>query len=192
MNTFFGKTAKLVEEAETRSHFQKALVKIGDYLIVIAALLVTITSVVGLFRHQGILELLQFGLILTVAAIPAALPAVLSVSMAVGAEALAKKEAIVSKLVAIEEMAGVDILCADKTGTITKNELTVGEVKALAGFAEKDVLLYGALASRAEDKDPIDDAVISKSSSQAGRYLSCPLRKNYPSSHSIRSPSALK
>lgn len=164
MNTYFGKTAKLVEEAQTRSHFQKAIIKIGDYLIVIAALLVTITSIVGLFRHQGVLELLQFGLVLTVAAIPAALPAVLSVSMAVGAEVLAKKEAIVSKLVAIEEMAGVDLLCADKTGTITRNELTVGEVRALSGFTEKDVLLYGAMASRAEDKDPIDDAVISKSS----------------------------
>jgi H+-transporting ATPase len=168
MNTYFGKTAKLVEEAETRSHFQKAIVKIGDYLIVIAALLVTITSLVGLFRQQGILELLQFGLVLTVAAIPAALPAVLSVSMAVGAEALAKKEAIVSKLVSIEEMAGVDILCADKTGTITKNELTIGEVKALTGFEERDVLLYGALASRAEDKDPIDNAIIAMSQTKEG------------------------
>jgi H+-transporting ATPase len=165
MNTYFGKTAKLVAEAQTKSHFQKAIVKIGDYLILIAALLVTITSVVGLFRHQGILELVQFGLVLTVAAIPAALPAVLSVSMAVGAEALAKKEAIVSKLAAIEEMAGVDVLCADKTGTITKNELTVGEIRAFNGFAERDLLFYGALASRAEDKDPIDDAVISKWSS---------------------------
>ena len=97
-------------------------------------------------------------------AIPAALQAVLSVSMAVGGGALAKKEAKVSKLVAIEEMAGVEILCADKTGMITKNELTVGEVRALSEFTEKDVLLYGAMASRAEDKDPIDDALISKSS----------------------------
>ena len=136
MNTYFGKTAKLVEEAQTKSHFQRAVIKIGDYLITVAAILVTITSVVGLFRHQGILELLQFGLVLTVAAIPAALPAVMSVSMAVGAEALAKKEAIVSKLVAIEEMAGVDVLCADKTGTITKNELKVGEVRPLGGFSE--------------------------------------------------------
>jgi H+-transporting ATPase len=163
MNTYFGKTAKLVEEAQTKSHFQRAIVKIGDYLIAIAAFLVTVTSIVGLFRHQGILELLQFGLVLTVAAIPAALPAVLSVSMAVGAEALAKKEAIVSKLVAIEEMAGVDVLCADKTGTITKNELKVGEVKTLGGFSQKEVLLYGVMASRPEDKDPIDDAIIRES-----------------------------
>jgi H+-transporting ATPase len=174
MNTYFGKTAKLVEEAQTRSHFQKAIVKIGDYLIVIAAMLVTITSLVGLFRHQGVLELFQFGLVLTVAAIPAALPAVLSVSMAVGAEALAAKQAIVSKLVAIEEMAGVDVLCADKTGTITKNELTVGEVRALLGFSEEDVLTLAVMASREEDKDPIDDAVLKRSGNlgeSAAQYL---------------------
>ena len=129
MNTFYGRTTKLVEEAKTKSHFQGAVVRIGDYLIALAAVMVTIVSIIGLFRHEGPLEILQFGLVLIVASIPAAMPAVLSVCMTVGASALAKKEAIVSKLVAIDEMAGVDILCADKTGTITKNELTVGEVK---------------------------------------------------------------
>ena len=162
MNTYFGRTTRLVEEASTRSHFQKAIVRIGDYLIAIAALLVSIIVVLGLFRQQGVFELLQFGLVLTVAAIPAALPAVLSVSMAVGAEALAKKEAIVSKLVAIEEMAGVDVLCADKTGTITKNELTVGELKPFGMHTEKDVILTATLASREEDKDPIDDTILAK------------------------------
>lgn len=172
MRTYFGRTTKLVEEAVTHSHFQKAIVKIGDYLIAIAAFLVTATTLVGLFRQQGILELLQFGLVLTVAAIPAAMPAVLSVSMAVGAEALAKKEAIVSKLVAIEEMAGVDVLCADKTGTITKNELTVAEVQPLAGYTEKDVLLLATLASREEDKDPIDDTIMAKAKSLDGMIAS--------------------
>ena len=162
MGTYFGKTTKLVEEAETKSHFQKAIVRIGDYLIIIAALLVTITTLVGLVRLLPAFDLLQFGLVLIVAAIPAAMPAVLSVSMAVGAEALAKKEAIVSKLVSIEEMAGVDVLCADKTGTITKNELTVGEVFVLSGYDQEDALLYAALASREEDKDPIDDTIIAR------------------------------
>ena len=168
MKTFFGRTTKLVEEAETRSHFQKAIIKIGDYLIAIAAFLVTITSVVGLFRQQGVLQIVQFGLVLTVAAIPAALPAVLSVSMAVGAEALAKKEAIVSKLVAIEEMAGVDVLCADKTGTITKNELSVGEVRALESFRDEDVLRFATLASSAENSDPIDNAIIARARTLPG------------------------
>jgi H+-transporting ATPase len=165
MQTYFGKTTKLVSEAVTHSHFQRAIVKIGDYLIAIAALLVTVTTLVGLFRQQPVLQLLQFGLVLTVAAIPAAMPAVLSVSMAVGAEALAKKEAIVSKLVAIEEMAGVDVLCADKTGTITKNELTVAEAQALPGHDENEMLFLSSLASREEDKDPIDDTIMTKARS---------------------------
>ncbi len=162
MNTYFGKTAKLVEEAETRSHFQKAVIKIGDYLIVLALALVILIFLVALFRHESMLETLQFALILTVAAIPAALPAVLSVTMAVGAMALAKKEAIVSKLVAIEEMAGMDVLCSDKTGTITQNKITVGEVEPFEGFKQGDVLLFAALASREENQDPIDDAIIAR------------------------------
>jgi H+-transporting ATPase len=162
MNTYFGRTATLVEEADTRSHFQKAVIKIGDYLIVLALALVAIIFLVALFRHESMLETLQFALILTVAAIPAALPAVLSVTMAVGATSLAKKEAIVSKLVAIEEMAGMDVLCSDKTGTITQNKITVGEVVPFEGFTENDVLRFASLASRQEDQDPIDDAIIAK------------------------------
>jgi len=162
MNTYFGRTAKLVEEAKTQSHFQKAVIKIGDYLIILAVALAAVIILVALFRHESFLMILQFALILTIAAIPVALPAVLSVTMAVGAIALAKKEAIVSKLASIEEMAGVDILCSDKTGTVTKNELTLGEVKPFAGFKEDDVMLLGTLASREEDKDPIDTAIIAR------------------------------
>jgi len=102
MNTYFGKTAKLVEDARTQSHFQKTVIKIGNYLIVLDLVLVSIIFLMALFRHESLLDTLQFALVLTVAAIPVALPAVLSVTMAVGAIALAKKEAIVSKLVAIE------------------------------------------------------------------------------------------
>jgi H+-transporting ATPase len=162
MNTYFGKTAKLVEEAKTQSHFQKTVIKIGNYLIVLDVVLVSVIFLLALFRHESILDTLQFALVLTIAAIPVALPAVLSVTMAVGAIALAKKEAIVSKLVAIEELAGMDVLCSDKTGTITKNELTVGEVKPFGEYKDNDVLLYGTLASREEDKDPIDTAIVSK------------------------------
>jgi H+-transporting ATPase len=162
MNTFFGKTAALVEGAKTVSHFQKALLKIGDYLIVLAVGLVAIIFIVAIFRHESWLDTLQFALVLTVAAIPVALPAVLSVTLAVGATALARKEAIVSKLLAIEEMAGMDILCSDKTGTITQNKLTLADVVPFGNFTADDVLLYAALASRAEDKDPIDDAIIAK------------------------------
>ena len=162
MNTYFGRTTKLVEEAGTQSHFQKAVTKIGDYLIALAGILVLIIIVVAIFRMESLISTIQFALVLTVAAIPAALPAVLSVTMALGAIALSKKEAIVSKLVSIEEMAGVDVLCADKTGTITKNELTVGTVQTFGDFTENDVMLFGTLASREEDQDPIDNAIIGK------------------------------
>jgi H+-transporting ATPase len=162
MDTFFGRTARLVEEAKTVSHFQKAVVKIGDYLIVLAIALVVIIFFVSLYRHESILETLQFALVLTVAAIPAALPAVLSVTMVAGASALAKRQAIVSKLVAIEEMAGMDILCSDKTGTITQNRLTVAELLPRGAFEESDVLLYGMLASKEEDRDPIETALFAK------------------------------
>ncbi len=162
VNTYFGRTTRLVEEAEVRSHFQKAIIKIGDYLILLAIMLVAVIFFTAIFRHESIMATIQFALVLTVAAIPAALPAVLSVTMAIGAISLAKKEAIVSRLVAIEEMASMDVLCSDKTGTITKNELTIGDVMPLDRFKDGDVLLFAALASREEDQDPIDNAIINK------------------------------
>jgi len=162
INSYFGRTAKLVEEAKTRSHFQKAVIRIGNYLIILASTLVFTIFVAALIRHQSILSTGQFALVLLVAAIPVAMPAVLTVTMAVGALALAKKEAIVSKLTSIEEMAGMDVLCSDKTGTITKNELTVSELETFSGFTPEDALLFGSLASRQEDKDPIDTAILVK------------------------------
>jgi H+-transporting ATPase len=163
METYFGKTAKLVEEAETRSHFQRAVVKIGYYLIFLAISLVTLVFTVAIFRHEGLIQTLQFALVLIVAAIPAALPAILTVTMAVGAIEMAKKDAIVSKLASIDEMAGVDVLCSDKTGTITQNAIKVAEVVPFKEFSERDVLLYGFLASREESEDVIDNAIIEKS-----------------------------
>ena len=158
-NTFFGKTAKLVAEAKTESHFQKAVVKIGDYLIALNFILVAIVIIVGVYRHESIWELVQFALVLTVASIPAAMPAVLSVTMAIGALVLSRKKAIVSKLVAIEELAGMDILCSDKTGTITKNKLTIHKFDPLENFTDDDVLLNGTLSSKFEDQEPIDLAI---------------------------------
>ena len=164
-SSYFGKTAKLIEETKGGSHFQKAVVRIGNYLIILAVIVVSIVAVASLFRMVNPLEILQYTLVLTVAAIPVAMPAVLTVTLAVGAIALAKKEAIVSKLVSIEELAGVDVLCSDKTGTITENKLTVAKVQAFEGFTVDEVLLFGALASRKEDRDPIDDAVLADAQS---------------------------
>ncbi|HEY5371186.1 MAG TPA: plasma-membrane proton-efflux P-type ATPase [Hanamia sp.] len=159
-NTYFGKTAKLVAEAHTVSHFQKAVLKIGNYLIILAVALVAIIITVAILRGDPILSTLQFALVLTVAAIPVAMPTVLSVTMAVGARLLAKKQAIVSKLVAIEELAGVDVLCADKTGTLTQNKLTLGDPFSVNNIPADQVILDGALASRAENNDTIDLAVL--------------------------------
>ncbi len=159
-NTYFGKTAQLVQEAHTVSHFQKAVLKIGNYLIVLAVALVAVIVIVALIRGDKILTTLQFALVLTVAAIPVAMPTVLSVTMAVGARLLARREAIVSRLVAIEELAGVDVLCADKTGTLTQNKLTLGEPFCVNDIDPADVILGGALASRAENNDTIDLAVL--------------------------------
>jgi H+-transporting ATPase len=159
-NTYFGKAAQLVEEAHTTSHFQAAMLKIGNYLILLAVALVAVIITVALFRGDPILITLQFALVLTVAAIPVAMPTVLSVTMAVGARLLARKEAIVTRLEAIEELAGVDVLCVDKTGTLTQNKLTLGEPFSINNLPGEQVILNAALASRADDNDTIDLAVL--------------------------------
>jgi H+-transporting ATPase len=158
--TYFGKTAQLVQEAHTVSHFQRAVLKIGDYLIILAVALVAVIITVALFRGDRMLTTLQFALVLTVAAIPVAMPTVLSVTMAVGARLLAKKEAIVTRLAAIEELAGVDVLCSDKTGTLTQNKLTLGDPFSVNNVPADQVILNAALASRADNKDTIDLAVL--------------------------------
>jgi H+-transporting ATPase len=160
-NTYFGKTATLVSGVKTTSHFQKAVIKIADYLILIAAGLAVLIIIVAVFRGEQALTVLQFALILTIASIPVAMPAVMSVTMALGARVLAAKKAIVTRLSAVEELAGIDVLCSDKTGTLTQAKLTLGDTFALNKINPDEVILAGALASRAEDKDPIDLAVLS-------------------------------
>lgn len=159
-NTYFGKTTELVQEAHTISHFQSAVLKIGNYLIILAVILVAVIITLAIFRGDPILTTLQFALVLTVAAIPVAMPTVLSVTMAVGARLLAKKQAVVSKLVAIEELAGVDVLCADKTGTMTQNKLTLGDPFCINDISNEEIILNASLASRGENNDTIDLAVI--------------------------------
>jgi H+-transporting ATPase len=159
--TYYGKTAELVETAQTRSHFQRAVIRIADYLIVIAVALAVLILAVALFRGDKPLTVLQFVLVLTIAAVPVAMPAVLSVTMALGARVLARKDAIVTRLAAVEELAGIDILCSDKTGTLTQNKLTMGEPFTLGDISPEQMILSAALASRAEDQDPIDLAVLS-------------------------------
>jgi H+-transporting ATPase len=159
--TYFGKTAELVAEARTVSHFQRAVLKVGDYLIAIAIVLALLIISVALFRGEHMITTLQFVLVLTVAGVPVAMPTVLSVTMAIGARLLARSEAIVTRLASIEELAGIDILCSDKTGTLTQNSLTLGDPFTIGDTSAADVVLAAALASREEDQDAIDLAVLS-------------------------------
>jgi H+-transporting ATPase len=159
--TYYGKTAELVKSAQTRSHLQRAIIKIADYLLIIAAALAVLIISVAIARHDPLLQVLQFVLVLTIAAVPVAMPAVLSVTMALGAKILAAKQAIVTKLAAVEEVAGIDVLCSDKTGTLTKAELTPGEPFTVNNVKPEEVIFAAALASRVEDEDPIDLAVLS-------------------------------
>ncbi|HHM05115.1 MAG TPA: HAD family hydrolase [Gammaproteobacteria bacterium] len=158
MHTHFSNVVSLVAEASLheRSHFQKMVIQIGNFLILVTLVLVLVIVMVALFRHEAFLEIARFALVLTVAAIPVALPAVLSVTMAVGAVNLARRQAIVSRLTAIEELAGVDVFCSDKTGTLTRNEMKVAEPVVLDGHNERELFLYAALASRLENRDPIE------------------------------------
>jgi H+-transporting ATPase len=157
-NTNFHNVVALVAKSsiEESSHFQKMVIKIGNFLILITVALVVLIIMVSLFRHESLIEIIRFALVLTVAAIPVALPAVLSVTLAVGALNLARRRAIVSRLTAIEELAGVDVFCSDKTGTLTMNQMQVAKPMIRDGFDERTLFLVGLLASRPENRDPIE------------------------------------
>lgn len=159
-SSFMGKTTALVESAGTVSHFQRAVLRIANYLIVVAVALVALTVAVSLARGNPVLQTLEFALVVTIASIPVALPAVLSVTMAIGARQLARRQAVVSHLPAVEELGGMDLLCSDKTGTLTQNRLAVAASWTVAAVSDDEMLAVGALASRAEDNDLIDLAVI--------------------------------
>ena len=160
-NTYFGKTVGLVAKAEHEevSHFQKMVIKVGNFLILVTLVMIAIIIYHGIKTNQPVVDLLIFALVLTISAIPVAMPAVLTVTMAIGAKVLAAKEAIVSRLAAIEEIAGMDILCSDKTGTITQNKMSLAEPYVIDKYKKNDLLFYAALASKEENQDPIEKPI---------------------------------
>ncbi len=161
LNTYFGKTVGLVAKAEReqRSHFQAMVIKVGNFLIILTIFMIAIIVYHGLKTHQPTVDLLIFALVLTISAIPVAMPAVLTVTMALGAQVLAAKKAIVSRLASIEEMAGMDILCSDKTGTLTQNRMSLADPYVADGHTADELMLYAALASKEENDDPIEKPI---------------------------------
>lgn len=158
--TKFARTVELVESAEEKSHFQRAVLRIGYFLIGITGVLVAGIILAGILRDENIMDVLLFALVVTIAGIPQALPAVLSVTMTIGANRLAKKKAIVSRLSAMEEMAGLETLCADKTGTLTQNKLELQDPELITSEDEKEVIIAAALTAKDNNEDPIDEAIL--------------------------------
>ena len=162
MNTKFGKVAILSTKKQVKSTFQKNINKIIKYIIIISMILSIIIFIFALIYHQDIINTLQFILILVVASIPAALPAILSITLAIGAVDIAKRSAVVRNMIAIEDLASMDMLCLDKTGTLTLNNISVATINSFEKNKDSDVLLYSSLCSSKEDIDPIDSAIFTK------------------------------
>ncbi|PPD75450.1 hypothetical protein GOBAR_DD27630 [Gossypium barbadense] len=164
VHTFFGKAAHLVDSTNQVGHFQKVLTAIGNFCICSIAVGIIIEIIVMYpIQHRKYRDGIDNLLVLLIGGIPIAMPTVLSVTMAIGSHRLSQQGAITKRMTAIEEMAGMDVLCSDKTGTLTLNKLTVDRnlIEVFAKGVEKEhVILYAARASRTENQDAIDAAIV--------------------------------
>ncbi|ORX81303.1 plasma membrane ATPase [Basidiobolus meristosporus CBS 931.73] len=160
--TFVGRAATLAGKSNGVGHFTEVINGIGMVLLVLVIIWLLIIWISGFYRSTGIVRLLEYTLVITVIGVPVGLPAVVTTTMAVGAAFLAKKKAIVQKLTAIESLAGVEILCSDKTGTLTQNKLTLHEPFCVEGVDDEMLIFVSALAASRKKKgmDAIDKAVI--------------------------------
>ncbi|CAH7677163.1 plasma-membrane proton-efflux P-type ATPase [Phakopsora pachyrhizi] len=172
-NTFFGRAATLCgAENDSTGHMQAVLSKIGGFCLVSIGISIVLELIVlyGVF-HYSYRRGLDNILVLLIGGIPIAMPTVLSVTLAVGAQQLAKYKAIVTRITAIEELAGVTILCSDKTGTLTTNKLTIDKstVKTYSDVSADDVCLLASYASRTENQDAIDSCIVGMVGTEAAR-----------------------
>ncbi|MFZ3036449.1 MAG: plasma-membrane proton-efflux P-type ATPase [Rugosibacter sp.] len=158
--TYFGRTTELVQLARPKLHIEAVVTKVVRWLFVIVGVLLGVVIVLSLIRHMPLLDMVPLMLVLLMSAVPVALPVMFTVSMAVGAKELAKRGVLVTRLSAAEDAATMDVLCVDKTGTITMNQLAVTGVIPLEHATESDVLFAGALASQEANQDPIDQAFL--------------------------------
>ena len=166
VKTYFGRTAQLVQLARPKLHLEEVISNVVKWLLVISVTLIAILAVFSLAEAKDPTKLLPIVLVLLLSAIPVALPAMFTVSMALGSMELAKKGVLVTRLSASEDAATMNVLCADKTGTITLNRLSVAKVIPLSKFSDQQVILYGALASQEANQDPIDLAFINMAKQQ--------------------------
>lgn len=160
VNTFFGRTVQLVQLARPKLHLEEVISSVVRWLLVIVIALIALAFVFSLVQDKDLEALLPIILVLLLSAVPVALPAMFTVSTALGSMELAKKGVLVTRLSASEDAATLNVLCADKTGTITMNRLSITNVIPFDGFAEQQVIIYGALASQEANQDPIDLAFI--------------------------------
>src|ERR1017187_9685986 len=158
--TYFGRTTELVQKARPKLHIEAVVSKLVRWLFVIVGALLGGVMVMSLIRGTPLMETVPLLLVLLMSAVPVALPVMFTVSMAVGSEELAKRGVLVTRLSAAEDAATMDVLCVDKTGTITMNQLAVTGVIPLEHATEADVLFAGALASQEANQDPIDLAFL--------------------------------
>jgi len=163
--TYFGKTAELVRTATTVSHLQAIIFTIVKYLVMLDGALVLILLLYSRLAHLPMKEMLPFALMLLVASVPVALPATFTLATALGSLELARSGVLVTRLSAIEEAAAMEVLCSDKTGTITQNRLAVTSLQPYAPYGENDLLRFAMLASDAASQDPIDLATLSAAGS---------------------------
>ncbi len=162
--TYFGKTISLLDLSKPKLHMEEATVKVARQLAIIVVTSLLIVFVYAAVTGFELAVLLPLAAILLIASVPVAMPFMYTINMALGSMALAKQGVLVTRLSASEDAATMDILCADKTGTITMNELFIEEVLPFDGFSKIDVLTYGALASKEANQDPIDLAFLKASS----------------------------
>jgi H+-transporting ATPase len=158
--TYFGRTTELVQQARPKLHIEAVVAKVVRWLFVIVGALLGVVVVLSLIRGAPLIEMVPLMLVLLMSAVPVALPVMFTVSMAVGSKELAKRGVLVTRLSAAEDAATMDVLCVDKTGTITMNQLAVTGVIPLEHATESDVLFAGALASQEANQDPIDLAFL--------------------------------
>ncbi len=165
--TYFGRTAQLVQLAKPKLHIEEVVASVVRWLLVIVSVLAIVALVFSVIRGFDIIDTLPILLVILLSAIPVALPAMFTVSMALGAMELSRKGVLITRLSAAEDAATMNVLCVDKTGTITMNKLSIIKTLPHNGFSEQDVAFYGALASQEANQDPIDIAFIEMAKREA-------------------------